>query len=46
MSKRTKNAKGRAGRTKRNRQWIREHGVHRGRLFYGQIDRMTGQVVR
>lgn len=42
MSKQTKNRKGKQGRSGKNRQWVREHKVHRARLFYGDTDKLTG----
>ena len=48
MSKRAKNKKGslHKGRTKYNRQWIREHAAHRGRLFPGEVDKLLGVKVQ
>ena len=45
MSKQTKNRKGKAGQSRFNRQWIREHQTHRARCKYGGVDKMTGQKV-
>jgi len=39
----TATAKKKKGRTKYNRQWVKQHKAHRARLFYGDTDKLTGQ---
>jgi hypothetical protein len=44
MKNRTNKQRGKKGQTKRNRQWVKEHGLYWTRLPYGAIDQMTGKV--
>jgi hypothetical protein len=46
MSKKTKNRKGKLGQTKHNKQWTAEHKRHVARLWHGDVDKLTGKVIK
>ena len=43
MRKPVSKKRSKKGQTGKNRQWVREHKVHRARLFYGDTDKLTGK---